>query len=148
MKGTAPRGANAAADAALAAGLTQSPKERAENVMIVDLLRNDLSRIALPHSVKVPALFRVQSLPTVHQMVSDVSATTRPGTTLADVFAALFPCGSITGAPKVRAMQMIQALEPKPRGVYCGTIGLVRPGGHATFNVARQPSWRCRHGTT
>lgn len=136
MKGTTPRGINPQEDAALALQLTQSPKERAENVMIVDLLRNDLSRIALPHSVQVPALFQVQSLPTVHQMVSDVTAQTRPGTSLADVFAALFPCGSITGAPKVRAMQMISALEPQPRGIYCGSIGVVRPGGHATFNVA------------
>jgi para-aminobenzoate synthetase/4-amino-4-deoxychorismate lyase len=136
MKGTAARGHNPAQDAALAHGLTESPKERAENVMIVDLLRNDLSRIAVPHSVKVPALFKVQSLATVHQMVSDVTAQTRPDCTLADVFAALFPCGSITGAPKVRAMQMIAALEPQARGVYCGAIGVVRPGGHATFNVA------------
>ncbi len=136
MKGTAPRGHSPAQDAALARGLTESPKERAENVMIVDLLRNDLSRIAMPHSVRVPALFKVQSLATVHQMVSDVSAQTRPGCTLADVFAALFPCGSITGAPKVRAMQMIAALEPRARGLYCGAIGVVRPGGHATFNVA------------
>jgi len=136
MKGTAPRGSSPPEDAALALQLTQSPKERAENVMIVDLLRNDLSRIALPYSVKVPALFQVQSLPTVHQMVSDVTALTRPGTTLTDVFAALFPCGSITGAPKVRAMQMIRTLEPQPRGIYCGCIGVVRPGGHATFNVA------------
>ena len=136
MKGTAPRGVDAASDAALAQALTTSPKERAENVMIVDLLRNDLSRIAQPHSVQAPRLCAVQSLPTVHQMVSDVTAQTRPGTTLAQVFAALFPCGSITGAPKVRAMQTICALEPQPRGVYCGAIGVVRPGGHATFNVA------------
>jgi para-aminobenzoate synthetase/4-amino-4-deoxychorismate lyase len=136
MKGTAARGATPEEDAALAHGLTQSPKERAENVMIVDLLRNDLSRIAQPHSVQVPRLFAVQSLPTVHQMVSDVTAQTRPGIGLSDVFGALFPCGSITGAPKVRAMQMIRTLEPAPRGVYCGAIGVVRPGGHATFNVA------------
>jgi para-aminobenzoate synthetase/4-amino-4-deoxychorismate lyase len=113
-----------------------SPKERAENVMIVDLLRNDVSRIAEPFSVKVPALFTVQTLPTVFQMVSDVTARTRPGTTLTDVFGALFPCGSITGAPKVQAMRAIKALEPAPRGMYCGAIGVVRPGGHATFNVA------------
>lgn len=136
MKGTAPRGNNAAEDAALAAALVASPKERAENVMIVDLLRNDVSRVAQPHSVKVPQLFTVQTLPTVLQMVSDVSATTRPGTRLSDVFGALFPCGSVTGAPKVQAMRMIGALEPAPRGIYCGTIGVVRPGGHATFNVA------------
>ena len=136
MKGTAPRGATPLEDQSLTTGLMQSPKERAENVMIVDLLRNDLSRIALPHSVKVPRLFQVQTLPTLLQMVSDVSAHTRLGTTLSDVFTALFPCGSVTGAPKVQAMRMINTLEPKPRGVYCGAIGVVRPGGHATFNVA------------
>jgi len=136
MKGTAPRGATPQEDAALVQALTDSPKERSENVMIVDLLRNDLSRIALPHTVQVPSLFAVQSLPTVHQMVSDVTAQTRPGTTLSEVFDALFPCGSITGAPKVRAMQAIHTLEPQARGVYCGAIGVVRPGGHASFNVA------------
>ena len=145
MKGTAPRGATPEQDAAHAEHLRTAPKERAENVMIVDLLRNDLSRIALPHTVQVPALFHTEPLPTVWQMTSDVTARTRPGTTLADVFAALFPCGSVTGAPKVRAMQMIHALEPAPRGIYCGAIGVVRPagaaganGGHsvaATFNV-------------
>lgn len=136
MKGTAPRGSTDAEDDALARALLASPKERAENVMIVDLLRNDVSRIAEPFSVKVPALFTVQTLPTVFQMVSDVTARTRPGTTLTDVFGALFPCGSITGAPKVQAMRAIRDLEPAPRGIYCGAIGLVRPGGHATFNVA------------
>jgi len=139
MKGTAPRGATAEADAAQAAALRASPKERAENVMIVDLLRNDLSRIAEPHSVRVPALFHTEALPAVWQMTSDVEARTRAGTTLADVFAALFPCGSITGAPKVRAMQAIHALEPDARGVYCGAVGIVRPDGQgavaATFNV-------------
>ena len=146
MKGTAPRGATPEQDADNAAHLRTAPKERAENVMIVDLLRNDLSRFALPHSVQVPALFATQALPTVWQMTSDVTARTRPGTTLTDVFAALFPCGSVTGAPKVRAMQMIRALEKAPRGVYCGAVGVVRPvagsagpdGQHrvaATFNV-------------
>lgn len=139
MKGTAARGATPEEDAAQADHLRTAPKERAENVMIVDLLRNDLSRIALPHSVQVPALFATQALPTVWQMTSDVRARTRPGTTLTDVFAALFPCGSVTGAPKVRAMQMIHALEPAPRGVYCGAVGVVRPGEQggirATFNV-------------
>ncbi|MCW8176281.1 chorismate-binding protein [Verminephrobacter aporrectodeae] len=145
MKGTAPRGATPAQDAALAAQLRSAPKERAENVMIVDLLRNDLARIALPHSVRVPALFATQALPTVWQMTSDVRARTRPGTTLTDIFAALFPCGSVTGAPKVQAMRMIRALEPAPRGVYCGALGVVRPAGPAgadglcavaaTFNV-------------
>jgi para-aminobenzoate synthetase/4-amino-4-deoxychorismate lyase len=135
MKGTAPRGADAAADAAQAAHLRGSPKERAENLMIVDLLRNDLSRVAEPFSVQVPRLFHVEAWPTVWQMCSDVVARARPGTTLVDVFRALFPCGSVTGAPKVRAMGLIRALESGPRGVYCGAVGVVRPGGDATFNV-------------
>lgn len=138
MKGTAPRGATPAEDAALAQALRASPKERAENVMIVDLLRNDLSRIAEPFSVQVPRLFHTEALPTVWQMSSDVQARTRAGCSLADVFAALFPCGSVTGAPKVSAMQMIRALEPEPRGAYCGAFGVVYPGENgvrATFNV-------------
>ena len=140
MKGTAARGATLQADAAQADALRASPKERAENVMIVDLLRNDISRIAEPFSVRVPRLFHTEALPSVWQMTSDVQARTRAGTTLADVFGALFPCGSVTGAPKVRAMQMIRTLEAGPRGVYCGAIGIVRPGApgqgvQATFNV-------------
>jgi para-aminobenzoate synthetase/4-amino-4-deoxychorismate lyase len=135
MKGTAPRGATPAEDAAQPEFLRGAAKERAENLMIVDLLRNDLSRIAEPHSVRVPRLFHAEAWPTVWQMSSDVVATTRPGTTLADVFGALFPCGSITGAPKVQAMRLIRRLEPEPRGIYCGAIGVVQPGGAATFNV-------------
>jgi len=139
MKGTAPRGATPEEDAALAEQLRSAPKERAENVMVVDLLRNDLSRIAKPFSVRVPRLFHTQALPSVWQMTSDVQAETHAGTRLADVFAALFPCGSVTGAPKVAAMRMIEALEPHARGVYCGALGVVRPTGaggmHATFNV-------------
>ena len=145
MKGTAPRGATPAQDEAHATALRASPKERAENVMIVDLLRNDLSRIAQPHSVQVPRLFQLQGLPAVWQMTSDVQARTRPGISLFDVFAALFPCGSVTGAPKVRAMQAIYQLESGPRSIYCGAMGVVRPdvqggthgihGIHATFNV-------------
>ncbi|WP_332775157.1 aminodeoxychorismate synthase component I [Polaromonas sp.] len=138
MKGTAGRGATAHEDAAQAEALRTSAKERAENVMIVDLLRNDLSRIAQPFSVRVPHLFHTEALPTVWQMTSDVEARTRAGCSLADVFAALFPCGSVTGAPKVRAMQTIRALEPQARGVYCGALGVVQPGEHgikATFNV-------------
>ncbi len=103
--------------------------------MIVDLIRNDLSRVARPFSVRVPRLFHTEALPTVWQMTSDVEALVRDGTSLADVFAALFPCGSITGAPKVSAMRLIRELEPEARGVYCGAVGVVRPGGHATFNV-------------
>lgn len=139
MKGTAARGPTPALDAAAAERLRASPKERAENVMIVDLLRNDLSRIAEPHTVRVPELFHTQALPTVWQMTSDVQARTRTGLRLPDVFAALFPCGSVTGAPKVRAMQLIRELERQPRGIYCGAIGVVRPDGRggiaATFNV-------------
>ena len=135
MKGTARRGDTPQEDEALAQGLRSSAKERSENVMIVDLLRNDISRVAEPFSVKVPSLFHTQALPTVWQMTSDVQATTRPGTTLVDVFSALFPCGSVTGAPKVQAMQMIRQLEPHARGVYCGALGMVAPGGRAIFNV-------------
>ena len=157
MKGTAPRGANAQDDAHQAQTLRMSPKERAENVMVVDLLRNDMSRVAQPFSVRVPRLFHTQALPSVWQMTSDVTATTRPGCTLADVFAALFPCGSVTGAPKVQAMQIIKALESSPRGVYCGAVGVVRPaaggGLQATFNVpirtvtARARVLRCSTGS-
>jgi para-aminobenzoate synthetase / 4-amino-4-deoxychorismate lyase len=135
MKGTAPRGATPAEDAAQSGFLRSAAKERAENLMIVDLLRNDVSRVAEPHSVRVPRLFHTEAWPTVWQMSSDVVATTHPDTTLADVFGALFPCGSITGAPKVQAMRLIRALEPEPRGIYCGAIGVVQPGGAATFNV-------------
>lgn len=135
MKGTAPRGINPADDAAQAEALRNSAKERAENVMIVDLLRNDLSRIAEPFSVRVPRLFHTEALPAVWQMTSDVEARTRAGCSLADVFAALFPCGSVTGAPKVQAMRAIHALEAAPRGAYCGAMGVLRPGGAATFNV-------------
>ncbi len=133
MKGTAPRGMNPEDDAARAQALRNSPKERAENVMIVDLLRNDLSRIAEPFSVRVPRLFHTEALPAVWQMTSDVEARTRPGCSLADVFAALFPCGSITGAPKAGAMRAIHALEAAPRGVYCGAMGYCAP-------AARPPS--------
>lgn len=135
MKGTAARGDTLESDAAQAELLRTSVKERAENVMVVDLLRNDVSRVAQPFSVQVPRLFHTEALPTLWQMTSDVVARTREGCSLADVFAALFPCGSVTGAPKVRAMQLIHALEPQARGVYCGALGVVQPGGAATFNV-------------
>lgn len=135
MKGTAPRRADPAADAAAARALQSSEKERAENLMIVDLLRNDLARVAATGTVRVPRLFETDALPTAWQMSSTVQCATRPGTGLAEVFRALFPCGSVTGAPKVAAMAAIAALEETPRGAYCGAIGLIRPGGHATFNV-------------
>ena len=118
------------------AELVESPKERAENLMIVDLLRNDMARVAETGSVEVVSLFDVEALPTALQMTSTVRCTTREGTALGDVFRALFPCGSVTGAPKVAAMRAIATLESSPRGIYCGAIGVIRPGGHATFNVA------------
>lgn len=140
MKGTARRLADPIADAAGVAELARDPKQRAENLMIVDLLRNDLSRIAAPGSVRVPSLFRVESYPTIHQMVSDVAAELAPGVTLADVLRRTFPCGSITGAPKISAMGVIDRLEREPRGAYTGSIGFVGPGddgeGEAAFNVA------------
>ena len=139
MKGTATRGATPALDAAQAQHLQTSPKERAENVMIVDLLRNDLGRLARVGSVQVPQLFQVQALPTVWQMTSDVRAQLPAGTSLLQLFQALFPCGSVTGAPKRAAMQAIAQLETQPRGWYCGALGVVRPDGaggvRATFNV-------------
>ena len=136
MKGTAGRGRWAGEDRAAIEGLRESPKERAENLMIVDLLRNDLGIVAETGSVTVDALFEVETYPTVHQMTSTVSAQLRPGTTLTDVFKALFPCGSVTGAPKRRSMEIIAELENAPRGVYCGAIGCVAPGGEALFSVA------------
>ena len=135
MKGTAPRGRDRAGDEAAQAYLRTSAKERAENLMIVDLLRNDLSRVAVPGSVRVPRLFELHALPTVWQMTSTISAVTRAGLALDEVMAALFPCGSITGAPKKRAMEVIDELEPGPRGWYCGALGMLQPGGAVTFNV-------------
>ena len=136
MKGTARRGETAASDRALADALRASEKDRAENLMIVDLIRNDLSRIARAHSVVVPELFAVEAHPTVWQMTSTVEADLRPGVDLEQIFAATFPCGSITGAPKIKAMEIIARLEGEARGIYCGAIGLIRPGGDAVFNVA------------
>jgi len=135
MKGTAPRGRDKVQDEGAQAYLRTSEKERAENLMIVDLLRNDMGRVATLGSVRVPRLFELHALPTVWQMTSTVTAVSRPRLKLSELFAALFPCGSVTGAPKVRAMQIIQALEPEPRGWYCGALGLLQPGGVATFNV-------------
>jgi para-aminobenzoate synthetase / 4-amino-4-deoxychorismate lyase len=123
MKGTTARAADPADDARAAAFLANDPKNRAENVMIVDLLRNDLSRIAATGSVSVPALFSVEPYPSVWQMTSTVEATVRAAVTFADVLRALFPCGSITGAPKYRTMQLIDAIESSPRGLYTGAIG-------------------------
>ncbi|HVZ36024.1 MAG TPA: aminodeoxychorismate synthase component I, partial [Polyangiaceae bacterium] len=136
MKGTAPRAHEPSADAAARAHLAMSAKDRAENLMIVDLLRNDLGRIAEMGSVAVENLFAVETYPTLHTMVSTVTARLRPRTTIPEIVRALFPCGSITGAPKIRAMEIIQELEASPRGVYCGAIGHFAPDGSASFNVA------------
>jgi para-aminobenzoate synthetase/4-amino-4-deoxychorismate lyase len=135
MKGTAARARNPVADAAAARQLHASPKERAENLMIVDLIRNDLSRVARLGTVTVPKLLSVEGWPTVWQMTSTVRCETRDEVTLGDVFGALFPCGSVTGAPKRAAMTAIAKLEGSPRGVYCGAIGVVKPGGEALFSV-------------
>jgi para-aminobenzoate synthetase/4-amino-4-deoxychorismate lyase len=136
MKGTAERRRDPAADAAAAASLPEDPKQRAENLMIVDLLRNDLSRVSRPGTVKVPSLFAVETYPTVHQMVSTVTAELAEGLDAVDVIGAIFPCGSITGAPKIRAMELIAEVEAGPRGVYTGAVGSVSPDGGASFNVA------------
>ncbi|MER9052874.1 aminodeoxychorismate synthase component I [Mesorhizobium sp. M0195] len=136
MKGTAPRGATKAEDDRLKAFLRNDEKNQAENRMIVDLLRNDISLISEVGTLDVPELFRIESYPTVHQMVSRVRAKLLPGLAIRQIFAALFPCGSITGAPKIRAMEILRELESGPRDVYCGAIGWIAPGGRMRFSVA------------
>lgn len=136
MKGTVRRGRWPAEDRELARWLKESAKDRAENVMIVDLLRNDLGKVAVPGSVRVSSLFDLERFETVWQMTSTVAATLRDDTSLVDLMTALFPCGSITGAPKIRTMRIIRELERFPRGAYTGTIGIVKPGGDCVFNVA------------
>jgi len=136
MKGTALRNSDATIDAGLADELRTDPKQRAENLMIVDLLRNDLSRVAKPASVEVPQLFDIESYPTVHQMTSTVTAELADAKDVIDLLRAIYPCGSITGAPKIRAMQIIDELETAPRGIYCGSFGRIDPNGDAAFNVA------------
>ncbi len=129
MKGTRPRAADPQADAALAQDLATSVKDRAENLMIVDLMRNDLARVAEAGSVVVDAAFAVESYPTVHQMVSTVRARLSPGNGAMDLVRALFPCGSITGAPKIRAMELLSDIERDARGPYCGAIGRIDEDG-------------------
>ncbi|WP_406945111.1 aminodeoxychorismate synthase component I [Halobacillus sp. SY10] len=135
MKGTAARGRNSKEDEVKRRHLQTSEKERSENLMIVDLLRNDLGRIAVPGSVHVSNLFEVETYPTVHQMTSTVEGRLPENYTMYELFQALFPCGSITGAPKVRTMEYIQRLEASPREVYCGAIGYMTPEKEAIFNV-------------
>lgn len=146
MKGTAPRGLTAHEDSALTDWLRSDEKSRAENLMIVDLLRNDLGRLAKTGSVSVPDLFSVESYRSVHQMTSTVRARLCPGSDIRNVIAALFPCGSVTGAPKIRAMEIIRELEPDPRGVYTGAVGAIDPDGNARFNVAIRTLFLGRDG--
>jgi para-aminobenzoate synthetase / 4-amino-4-deoxychorismate lyase len=136
MKGTRPRGRSEAEDRALAEELAQSVKDKAENLMIVDLLRNDLSRVAEPGSVRVEAPFAVETYPTLHTMTTTVRGRLQDGRSAVDALRALFPCGSITGAPKIRAMELIDTVERDARGPYCGAIGRIGPGDDAAFNVA------------
>ena len=136
MKGTMPRGFDIAEDAAAAVLLRNDPKNRSEHVMIVDLLRNDLGRICTMGSVQAQELFTVERYPTLLQMTSAITGTLRPEISYYEIFRALFPCGSITGAPKVRTMQIIRELEDQPRGIYTGAIGFIAPNRDSVFNVA------------
>ncbi|MBN2423780.1 MAG: aminodeoxychorismate synthase component I [Calditrichaceae bacterium] len=134
MKGTAPRGKTLNEDELIRNNLYVSEKNRAENLMIVDMIRNDLSKVCVYGSVKVPELFKIEKYPTVWQMVSKVTGVTDAG--IADIFKALFPCASITGAPKVKTMSIIRELEESPRNIYTGAIGFIKPDGKSQFNVA------------
>jgi para-aminobenzoate synthetase/4-amino-4-deoxychorismate lyase len=135
MKGTAPRGKTPAEDETIKRMLAADEKSRAENLMIVDLLRNDVGRIAKMGSVKVESLFSVETYRSLHQMTSTIAADLQPGLKLGDILRALFPCGSVTGAPKIRAMQIIDEVERAPRGLYTGSIGFLAPNGDFSFNV-------------
>jgi len=135
IKGTRPRSNNPDADIALAEELRNAEKDRAENLMIVDLLRNDLSKVAVPGTVEVPSLFSIESFPAVHHLVSTVTAKIKSPYTALDLLRGAFPGGSITGAPKIRAMQIIHELEPHPRSVYCGAIGYITPDGNMDTNI-------------
>ena len=135
MKGTRPRAKTAEADNKLKKNMKLDEKSQAENLMIVDLLRNDLSRISDTGSVKVPELFSLETYPTLHQMTSQVTSKLKDSQNFIDIFKGLFPCGSVTGAPKIRAMEIIKELEESDRGAYCGSIGYIEPEGAACFNV-------------
>ena len=136
MKGTQPRDQDFEKDKQNLKFLKNDTKNRAENLMIVDLLRNDISRISKVGTVKVPELYKVETYETVHQMTSLIIGEMNKKTTITELFEALFPCGSITGAPKIRAMEIIHELEERPRDIYCGTIGWMAPDGSSEFNVA------------
>lgn len=135
MKGTRPRGPSAQEDNQMAADLARSDKDRAENLMIVDLLRNDLGRVCEAGTIEVGDLWAVERYETVLQMTSRVEGKLRTGVGVSEVVSALFPCGSVTGAPKVRTMEIIRELECSPRGIYTGALGYVSPGGESTFSV-------------
>lgn len=147
MKGTAPRGSDPAEDRTIAAELAADEKSRAENMMIVDLMRNDISRICDPGSVQVPKLLEVERYRTLFQMTSTVEGRVTPGTGFAACMARLFPCGSITGAPKLRAMEILRQLETGPRGIYTGSIGCLEPSGDFRFNVAIRTLVAARDGS-
>jgi para-aminobenzoate synthetase component 1 len=136
MKGTAPRSADPETDRKLGEALHASEKNRAENLMIVDLLRNDLGRLARPGTVRADPLFSLEKYPSVWTMTSTVQAEITPETSLAEILKALFPCGSVTGAPKIAAMKRIQETESEPRGLYCGSLGWLAPNGDFSLNVA------------
>ncbi len=136
IKGTRRRDPNPALDAALVAELSSSRKDRAENVMIVDLLRNDLSRVCAPGSVRVPVLCGLESYASVHHLTSVVTGELKPDKSVGDLIAAMFPGGSITGAPKIRAMEVIAEIEGQGRGVYCGSIGYFGFNGQVDLNIA------------
>ena len=147
MKGTAPRMADdPEKDRQLAQDLQESEKNRAENLMIVDLLRNDMGRLAIPGSIRVDPLFELEAYPSVWTMTSTIEATLPAETSLADIITALFPCGSVTGAPKIAAMRCIDELETYPRGVYCGSIGWLAPNGDFSLNVAIRTLVLDKHG--
>ncbi|MFI3245997.1 MAG: aminodeoxychorismate synthase component I [Ferrimonas sp.] len=135
IKGTRPRSHDPIVDKANATALQQAPKDQAENVMIVDLLRNDLGRVATPGSVRVPELFAIESFPAVHHLVSTVNATLAPEYQPLDLLRACFPGGSITGAPKIRAMEIIEQLEPQRRSLYCGSIGYLSQDGQLDTSI-------------
>ena len=139
MKGTAPRGLNPEADRKAREGLKSSEKNRAENLMIVDMIRNDMGRIAAPGSVSVPELFVIETYPYVHQMVSLVRSRTRAP--VSSILEALFPSASITGAPKIKTMELISEIEESSRDIYTGSLGLLYPNGDALFNVAIRTLW-------
>lgn len=136
MKGTISRGVNMEDDALKKDILKNNPKDKAENIMIVDLLRNDLGRIALSGRVKASKIFEVEKYETLFQMVSSIKANLKKGIKISEIFANLFPSGSVTGAPKIETMKIIERLEPCPRGIYTGSIGFISPGGESVFNVA------------